>query len=457
MRLSGTELMQATGGSWRKGMPESISGVDTDTRKFHEGHAFLALRGPNFDGHRFAGQVASQASALIGDEEGIKLWDNLEMPQLTVEDTLAALGQIANAWRQRLDRTTVIAITGSYGKTTVRSMLAHLFTSLGIRTHATHANLNNLIGVPATLLAIEEDTEVALVECGISEKGEMASLSQIVQPDVAVITGITAAHSEGLGGIEGVAREKGRLAEQLSPEGWCVLGSDVSGKLSGSNVTASRLDMDSDEAGIVRWQLDGVALTLFTTIENASITLPIPAAHWAADMALAATVVTAYFGRQPGRTSPSLADIAETLSAWQPVDGRMQMRRGAKGATIIDDSYNANPVSMQAAIDTLARMGGHKVAILGDMAELKDATAGHRGLLLEGVDTLVLVGKEIQVQKRSHPEATSFVTTDEAVTWARHQAGSFGPGDSVLVKASRSMHLERVADALCGGEGNHAL
>jgi len=457
MRLSGIELMQATGGDWRKGVPESISGISTDTRKFIEGHAFLALRGPNFDGHRFAEKIVSEARALIGDRQGAQLWDNLDTPQLQVEDTLTALGDIANAWRNRLSRTTVIAITGSYGKTTVRSMLAHIFKSLGVRTAATHANLNNLIGVPTTLLGIDESAEIALIECGISEQGEMERLSQIVQPDIAVITGISAAHSSGLGGIKGVAREKSRLMSHLLAQGWCLFGTGVSQHLKDEIVPHASVDMDRAEDNIVRWHLEGRSLQLATQHDMAELTLALPARHWAANMALAATVVLKYFAGQPAQAMPGLTAIADALSGWKAVDGRMATVTGVNGVTILDDSYNANPVSMQAALDTLAQLPGRKTAIIGDMAELEHPDRAHAGLDVAGIDRVILVGRNMQALKAGQPEALWFATTDAAAAWLKAELNSFGSNDYVLIKASRSMQLDRLVRAMVEKEAIHAL
>lgn len=457
MRLSGEELMQATGGSWSKGMPEAISGIDTDTRKFIEGHAFLALRGPNFDGHRFADRVAAKAHALIGDEQGVRLWDDLETPQLKVEDTLIALGDIASAWRKRLHHTTVIAITGSFGKTTVRSMLYHLFTRLNVRTAATQANLNNLIGVPSTLLAIDKQTEVALIECGISEKGEMSRLSEIVQPDIAVITGISAAHSAGLGGLDGVAREKARLTDHLLPQGWCALGSGVSARLNGTGLSNAIVDMDRDDDKVVRWKLEGTRLSLATGNDKAELMLTLPAPHWAANMALAATIVIRHLDRRSGRKAPSLQEIATALSDWQAVDGRMKQLHSPDGIDIIDDSYNANPASMQAAIDTLVRLPGRKIAILGDMAELEDAATAHAGLDVTGIDIVILVGEQMQALKAQLSQTFWFASTEEALAWIQGNKTLFERDDHVLVKASRSMQLDRIVDLLAGREVTHAL
>ena len=453
MRLSGIDLKQATGGDWSKGVPETINGISTDTRKFIEGNAFLALRGPNFDGHLFAEKVASQAHALIGDHQGARLWDNLETPQLQVEDTLTALGDIANAWRNCLNRTTVIAITGSYGKTTVRSMLAHIFEALGMRTAATHANLNNLIGVPTTLLGIDESAEVALIECGISEVGEMERLSQIVQPDIAVITGISSAHSAGLGGVRGVASEKRKLISHLLPHGWCLFGSGVSQHLKDEKIPNVSIDMDRAGAEVVTWTLEGQSLQLTTENESVSMALALPARHWAANMALAATIVLKYFSDRPYLAMPQLQDIADILSSWKAVDGRMTSVTGSNGMAILDDSYNANPVSMQAALDTLAALSGRRIAIIGDMGELENAAAAHAALDVSGVDQLILVGREMAALKAKQPDARWFATTDDAEAWIRENMASFAADDHLLIKASRSMKLDRIVRLLVGKGG----
>jgi UDP-N-acetylmuramoyl-tripeptide--D-alanyl-D-alanine ligase len=459
MRMTGLELQKATRGAWQKEIPESIGGISTDSRNFAEGHAFLALRGPSFDGHRFAEQLLTRASAMIGDAQGMHLWESFETPQLQVEDTLAALGDIANAWRNRLNQTTVIAITGSYGKTTIRSMLSHIFTSLNRNTAATHANLNNLIGVPTTLLGIDASAEIALIECGISEEGEMQRLSEIVQPDVAVITGLAPAHSTGLGGMKGVAREKADLLTHLLPQGWCVLGEGVAKQLSQHDQAISHdaIDMDQADGEAVQWSLAGKRLTLSHKGESAELELPLPAHHWAANMALSATIAMRYFNQQKTGPKPLFSELAASLSNWQPVEGRMHIIGGINGATIIDDSYNANPVSMQAALDTLTELSGRHIAIIGDMAELDDPSHAHRLLNLSGIDMLILIGNEMKVVKHDHPDAIWFATTDEAVVWTEENLEQFNSGDHILVKASRSMHLDRIVRTVANREGIHAL
>jgi len=459
MRMTGLELQRATRGAWQKGIPESINGISTDSRKFVEGHAFLALRGPSFDGHRFAKQLVTRASAMIGDAQGMRLWEEFETPQLQVEDTLAALGDIANAWRNRLKKTTVIAITGSYGKTTIRSMLAHTFISLNRNIAATDANLNNLIGVPATLLGIDESAEIALIECGISEEGEMQRLSEIVQPDVAVITGLAPAHSSSLGGMKGVASEKAALLRHLLPQGWCVLGEGVAKQMGQYDQTISHDVIDMDRSGVetVQWSLTGRHLTLSYRGESAELELPLPARHWAANMALSATIALRYFSQQSAEARPSFSKLIASLAKWKPVEGRMHIISGINGATIMDDSYNANPVSMQAALDTLAELSGRHIAIIGDMAELDDPGHAHRSLNLSDIDMLILVGNEMKAVKQEHPDAIWFATTDEAAAWTEKNLGQFNSSDHILIKASRSMQLDRIVRTMANREDIHAL
>jgi len=449
MRLSGLELQQATRGTWHHNAPDSVHGIQTDTRNFLENQAFLALRGPNFDGHAFAHQVAHKAQALIGDTQGLLLWDAFNTPQLEVENTQVALGDIAHAWRNRLNHTTIIAITGSYGKTTVRSMLAHVFQSLDFKIAATHANLNNLIGVPMTLLSIAEDTDIALVECGISEAGEMQRLSEIVQPDIAVITGLTAAHAEGLGGVDGVIREKSQIFKHLLPQGWCALGQGVLEQMQ-AYISHEVLENKT------QWQLQGTTLRLSNHQTSTEFTLGLPAKHWAENMALVADIVLQYCHQHHRPVSLEL--LGEILAQWQAVHGRMQQHQGENGAIILDDSYNANPVSMQAALNTLANMPKRRVAILGDMAELGEHSAqAHSQLDISHVDELILVGTYMQALHKQQPASQWFANTDSLAAWLEANPTHFTQQDTVLIKASRSMCLDRIVSMLVQQGGLHAV
>jgi len=361
---------------------------------------------------------------------------------------LLALGDIAHAWRKKLSNTTIIAITGSYGKTTIRSMLAHTFKALDIKTTATHANLNNLIGVPMTLLGINKDSEIALIECGISEIGEMQRLSEIVQPDVAILTGITSAHTEGLGGLHGVAYEKSLLLKHLLPQGWCALGEGVRKQLK---------DIQHDYIeSFVDWKLQGNKLTLDYQDESASLLLSLPAPHWASNMVFVASIAIQYLQQQ--KRDVSLVKLANILASWQPVEGRLQSISGINGCVILDDSYNANPVSMQAALHTLAAMPERRIAMIGDMAELgDDAELAHKQLDVSRVDMLVLVGRHMHALHQQHPASQWFADTDALLAWLNEHQSMFTAQDTILIKASHSMQLDQVVSLLVEQGNKHVI
>ncbi|MFQ5344594.1 MAG: UDP-N-acetylmuramoyl-tripeptide--D-alanyl-D-alanine ligase [Mariprofundus sp.] len=457
MRLSGEEMARATGGRWHGIAPEMIQNITTDTREFESGQTFLALRGPCFDGHRFAENVADRAQALIGDSTGLMLWSDLDNSKLEVGDTLQALGDIAHAWRMHLSDTTVIAISGSYGKTSLRSMLETGFAALGFKVAATRANLNNLIGVPQTLLGVAADVDIAVIECGISERGEMERLAAIVQPDIAVLTGMTAAHSEGLGGLSGVVKEKVLLLEAVREGGWCALGRDVVALMRANHIAVPERMLAVDDSGnkqVVGWQLNGCELTL--TYQEAQHTLmqALPARHWAENYAFAASIMLRFM--HDSAYSGTLAEVADALSGWQPLGGRMQRCEGKNGILVLDDSYNANPVSMQAAIDTLRALPGNRIAVLGDMAELGEASeSAHAGLDISGLNRVYLIGSQMRELAEKYSEVRWFADTDEALAALVEDA--FEAGDTVLVKASRSMALDAVVELLCAGEVAHAV
>jgi len=206
---------------------------------------------------------------------------------------------------------------------------------------------------------------------------------------------------------------------------------------------------------VVSWQLNNCDLMLACQGEQAAIRLALPARHWAENYAFAASIMLRYL-QQHSDKAYALADIISALSGWQPVAGRMQRKAARRGATVLDDCYNANPVSMQSAIDTLRALSGRKIAILGDMAELGEASeSAHAGLDIEGLDEAYLIGPQMQSLAMLHPKAHWFATTADAI--AALQDITFTAGDTVLVKASRSMCLESVVELLCAGEVADAL
>ncbi len=439
--MTGMDIQLATHGRWLGGVPDLICGLATDSRTLREGDLFVALRGPRFDGHRFADDAAMKgAIALVGDTGGITAWRHTRIPVLEVSDTLHALGDIAAAWREHL-ACRLIAITGSFGKTTLRSMLEHGLTKMGLRVSATRQNENNLIGVPLTLLRAEGNEDVVLVECGISERGEMERLAEIVRPDISVITGLSMAHSEGLGNLAEIAHEKARLLERTS--GWCALGEGVSSLLEKHARLPALpcLDMDNREDEVVRWTLEDRKLRLVREGQRAEISLALPAPHLAADMALALSIILHLYPRTDFHL------LARKMQDWRPVSGRMQCLPGPNGSTIINDAYNANPASMAASLKTLRSLEGGKFAILGDMEELGDkADQLHASLDISGLDGLILVGPRMRALHALHPESMWVADARAAADLARRWPLS--ANDHILIKASRAMRLDETVNCL---------
>ena len=449
--MSGAVMAEATGGHWRGGVPAEVVGAVIDHRKLRRGNAFIALRGPNHDGHRFAAEIAARAGALVGERRHAEAWRGLPAPQLLVEDSYRALIDLATRHRASCGVQRVIAVVGSQGKSTVRRMIAHLLAMDDRRVAQTEGNLNNLIGTPLTLLAIGAGCDDAVVECGISERGEMAKLAAMVQPDVVVVPGLSLAHSAGLVDLATIVREKGVMVAAARTA--CFAGAGVAALLARHGVVCGGVLHAAEEATSVQWVLDGERLRLRHGGEQAELDLRCPAAHLAADMALAATVARHLQPRW------SLAAIADRLAAWRPMAGRMQLLPGVGGSRVIDDCYNANPASMQAALDTLRAMPGRRIAILGDMGELGDAAAAaHRRLDLDGIDRLLLIGAQMAQVAAERGDGQGFATLDAALPEVMRLAATLNEGDTVLVKGSRMMRLEQVVALLqAGGGRDHAL
>jgi len=446
MRMSGMELKRVTSGHWLGASADEIRGISTDSRTLDAGEAFLALVGPNFDGHDYQAQaIASGASALIGAKGHIAQWDSSAVPILEVNDTLEALGAIASAWRSSFGAN-VLAITGSYGKTTVRSLIEHVLSKLGWRVAVTKNNNNNLIGVPQTLLAASGEEDLVIVECGISESGEMARLASITKPDIAVLTGLALSHTEQLEDISGVACEKSRLLHAAGK--WCALGAGVANQLDvlGLMPDVPSFSMDSPDA--VSWRLDNDLMHLTKGDAHAVCKLALPACHWAANMALTADVVCRL------DDSLSLTEIAGALDGWHPPSGRFHPMNGPNGSHIYDDAYNANPASMAAALNTLRRLPGRRMAILGDMLELGAFSAqAHAELNLSEIDRLILVGPNMRQLARNHHDAVLVTDANQALQLV--SGWELGAGDHLLIKASRGMRLDIIVRALT--EGSDAL
>ena len=372
------------------GEDTEVSGVAIDTRKLEPGNLFAAFKGERVDGHDYLAAAVSRGAAAALVTHKI----DSPLPQVLVEDVELALGDLASAVRaQRHAR--VIGITGSNGKTTVKTLTASILSRHG-RTHVNAGSYNNEIGLPLTLLSMPVDTEYAVLEMGAGKPGDIGYLAAIARPDIGLVNIIAPAHLERMGSVEGVAETKGALYQALPADGVAIINADDAfasffGGLAGSRrVLRFGLDHKADVgADIVEQRVDGSHFVLSTPIGDADVMLPLPGRHNVANALAAAAIALAL--------EVPLATIVAGLEQASAVAGRLKRLAMPNGWTLIDDSYNANPSSMMAAIDTLALASGERWLVLGDMAELgADARALHAEVgahaQARGIEHLFAVG-----------------------------------------------------------------
>lgn len=435
-----------------EGADVGFRSVGKDSRGDCAGQLFLALRGERFDAHDFVAQARQNGAVAAMVEHRL----DVDIPQLLVGDVRLALGRLAAAWRDRF-RGKVIAVTGSNGKTTCKEMIAAVLTRVG-EVRATQGNLNNDIGMPLTLLEAR-DEDYLVLEMGANHPGEIGYLTDIGRPDVAVITTAGRAHLEGFGSVEGVAIAKGEIARGLREGGTFIVSSDSPWTDLWRRVAAGHpvLTCGSALSADVRSPVDAVTsvwdeggfrseFSVRIGGEDLDLELPLAGVHNVRN-ALTAVAVASVLGIGPEPIRAGLAGL-------KPVAGRLNPRAGDGGLRVIDDTYNANPDSVRAAIDVLMGLPGRHWLILGDLGELgPDASELHRGLgeaaRASGVDALYTVGKLSALAAEGFgPEGRHF--SDQASLIADLR-GRLGPNDLVLVKGSRLAAMERVVDALCGG------
>ncbi|MFT5287976.1 MAG: UDP-N-acetylmuramoyl-tripeptide--D-alanyl-D-alanine ligase [Planctomycetota bacterium] len=457
------EVLDATGAILLQGDPNQIiTGVSTDSRTLDQGAIFLALSGPNFDGNLFvsAAAAAGAAALLLRAEHKEELEPGLlgsvddRTAVLIHPDPRRALADLAGWVRSTLPAT-IVAITGSSGKTTTKDMLHGLLSPLQ-SVVASPASYNNDIGVPLTLLMASKKTETLALEIGSNNPGEIAGLCRIAKPDAGVITNIGTAHLEGLGSVDGVAREKGDLAASLSRNGFLVLNADCRFTKTIAARTAARVITFSIEATPgEEGDLDARKLYFHSggttfTLNGHEVTMPLLGTHNVQNL-LAALAVCLGLGLTLEEVLPGVAQLHGS---------RQRMERVVlDGVTIFDDSYNANPDAARAAVRVLAGVHGHKrrVLVLGDMLELGDLAAElHHRVGREaaeaGIDRIVLVGELARAAAAgalegglSHQAVTHVPTTEEALSLVEELVQE---GDVVLVKGSRRMRLERIVKHL---------
>lgn len=421
--------------------------VSTDTRAIQAGDLFVALRGENFDAHNFLSQAAeNKACGLVVEQ----VEPSVALPQLVVADTTRALGQIGAVNRSRY-RGPLLAITGSGGKTTVKGMAASILSQCG-KTLATRGNLNNHIGVPLTLLELEAGHEFAVIEMGASAGGEIAYLVGLAKPDVAMVNNVMPAHVEGFGSVGGIAKAKGEIYQGLSAAGIAVLNldeiyvQDWRERLPCERRLTFSLANPEADVYVQRPADDlsqGLVFTLVTPQGSTDVSLPIIGKHNINNALAAATCALAM--------GADLEAIANGLQAFRGEKGRMQLLQGLAGAVLIDDSYNANPGSVRAAIDTLVNYPGKRILVLGDLAELGEEAPNLHAELGDyarwaGVDRVVTVGPLTRHLNQAFGAGASHCADhSEAIDIIKTELDA---DTAVLVKGSRSARMEVVVQAI---------
>lgn len=447
MNLRLSDIVQALHGTLI-GQDLAVSGVSIDTRSLNAGDLYIAIKGANFDGHDFidAAMQAGAAAILVNQKVSSSL------PQVLVSDTHRALAELAGYWRKRL-AVKVVGVTGSNGKTSVKEMIAGILATQG-NTLFTQGNLNNDIGVPLTLLRLNESHQFAVIEMGANHLGEIAYTSRYAQADVSVITNVGPAHIEGFGSINGVASTKAEIIESLGPEGVAILNRDDPfydlwlEKAGGRRSVSFGFDIDADvRAENITTSLEQQGFKTQFELKTANATkivrLGLAGAHNVKN-ALAAAAAALQFGID-------LQDIKRALEQIKPVKGRMQTLSGRKGNIVINDTYNANPASLQAALDAVSHCQQPVWLALGAFGELGSESAS--------------IHAEMANIIKAAPVQRLFATGE----LAKHTADAFGNNgeyfdnqdqlintlnqaitgkEVILVKGSRAQKMENVVAAL---------
>ncbi len=430
------------------GEDREFSSVSTDTRTINRGALFVALTGPSFDGHDFVAAAAHSgaAAALVARRLPI------DLPQVVVDDPLAALSAFARQWRRQF-RIPVVAVTGSNGKTTTKELIGAILAQLG-PTLVTRGNLNNHIGVPLTLLELTGEHRCAVIEMGANHLGEIAHLAGIAEPTIGIVTNAGAAHLEGFGSLHGVATGKGELLQALPVEGVAVVNVDDQfaplwrDLSSADRVLTFGFENPADFMAH-RVREIGVAagfrsdFDLVTPDGTVAATLPLAGLHNLRNALGAAAAACA--------AGAAIEQIVVGLAAMKTVAGRLELKPAINGAFLVDDSYNANPSSLKAGIDATRGFAGSRWLVLGEMKELGDSTNElhaevGRYARQAGIERLLAVGEGSRFSVEAFGRGGQwFADLDALIREARLSLTS---GVAVLIKGSRANRLERVSAAL---------
>jgi UDP-N-acetylmuramoyl-tripeptide--D-alanyl-D-alanine ligase len=430
----------------------AFRGVGTDSRTLAPGMLFVALRGEHHDGHDHVAAAAARGAAAVLVERELET----ALPQLVVLDTQLALGELAR-WQRGHLAATVIALTGSNGKTTVKSLAATILARVG-STHVTEGNLNNEIGLPLTVLRAPLAARFLVLEMGAGKPGDIAYLVRIGQPHVALVNNVAPAHLERLLSTDGVAEAKGAIYDGLPPGGTAVVNADDAyagrfvRRIGARRVLRFGIEQPAEVSARAIELGEGARFTLVTPVGEAAVALPLAGRHNVCNALAAAALALA--------AGAPLADVAAGLGAAHAVGGRLSRLPVPGAGVVIDDSYNANPGSVRAAIDTLALERGERWLALGNMAELgaeaarlhAEVGAHARAAGIERLYTVGALAREAALAFGG--TARAFDTQDAAIEALRRD---FRAGVTLLVKGSRSSAMERVVAALAGhAAGGHS-
>ena len=441
--MSVTDLIRAVHGELLQSGAAEFGGVSTDSRRVKEGELFLPIVGETFDGHSFIDKAldAGAAGCLCANVPETLLPGKF---YVKVADTTVAYKDLAAWYRAQFDLS-VVQVTGSVGKTTTKEMIASVL-SQRFKTLKTEANFNNEIGTPMTLLRLDETYEAAVIETGMDRAGQIRYLGEMVKPTVAVITNIGDMHIEYLGSREGIFRAKCEIFENLSADGVAVLNGDDEWLnrvcLPQEIVTVGTMaHCAARVTDVVDRGIDGVNCVVTTNKARYELQIPAPGAHMIYPASTAVAV-----GEALGM---SAEEITRGVAAYEPAGSRMRVVRLSGNRRLLDDCYNAGPQSMAASLRVLGSSEGNTVAVLGDMAELGELTvSAHRemGALAKELG----IGKVIAVGRKAKDLADAangdwYATVDEALSAIR---AAFAPDTAMLVKASHSMHFEKITEEL---------
>lgn len=432
------------------GSDAAITGAAIDSRQVKPGDLFVALAGEHVDGHQYiaAAREAGASVALVST-----LQDD-SLPQLVVENVVAAFGQLAHYWRTQSD-CKVVAVTGSNGKTTVKEMLAAIL-SQHHQVIATAGNLNNNLGVPLTLFRIQADTDFAVIEMGANHPGEIAALVKLANPTVALINNVSEAHIEGFGSLDGVARAKAEIFSNLPKQGVGIFNADMpyasQWQITLNSQKSLTFGLDSPaDIEAVDCQSHVTSSHFMVELDGVFdyINLPLPGRHNVANALAAIAASTAL--------SIEAQDMIAGLASMESVPHRLQLRQGVQNSTLIDDSYNANPGSYQQAIATLRTFPGQHWLVLGDFGELGDESEHiHTDLGAKaksaGIQRLLTVGEQSQLANSAFGEGAQHF--NDLASIQHYLESALTEQVTCLIKGSRFMQLDKLADALTmNGEG----